>query len=118
MRTHHSFSWACTSGDHGVLRSACPGEGVVCAHGRSHSSWTHCAYVCRPTKGYGVRRDGQGSPVGEHITKEVQVVPGAIWPGTTSYIIQSLEKHIHCLEKNTQSDLYTITELQQRNTRL
>ena len=50
--------------------------------------------------------------------KKFKYVPGAIWPGTTSYFIQSLEKHIYCLEKNTQSDLYTITELQQRNTRL
>ena len=57
-------------------------------------------------------------PSGNILPKRFRYVPGAIWPGTTSYIIQSLEKHIHCLEKNTQSDLYTITELQQRNTRL
>src|SRR4051812_42336903 len=57
-------------------------------------------------------------PSGNIIPKRFRYVPGAIWPGTTSYIIQSLEKHIRCLEKCTQWDLYTITELQQRNTRL
>ena len=57
-------------------------------------------------------------PSGNIWPKKFKYVPGAIWPGTTSYFIQSLEKHIYCLEKNTQSDLYTITELQQRNTRL
>src|ERR1041385_4092504 len=50
--------------------------------------------------------------------KKFKYVPGAIWPGTTTYFIQSLEKHIHDLENSTQSDLYTITELQQKNTEL
>src|ERR1041385_5618736 len=50
--------------------------------------------------------------------KKFKYVPGAIWPGTTTYFIQSLEKHIHSLEKDTQSDLYTIIELQLKNTKL
>src|ERR1041385_2397021 len=57
-------------------------------------------------------------PSGNIWPKKFTQVPGAIWPGTTSYFIQSLEKHIHCQEKDTQSDLYTIIELQQKNTRL
>src|SRR3954468_12475652 len=50
-------------------------------------------------------------PSGNIIPKRFRYVPGAIWLGTPSNIIQSLEK---C----TQSDLYTITKLQQKNTRL
>src|ERR1041385_3511339 len=50
--------------------------------------------------------------------KKFKYVPGAIWPGTTTYLIQSLEKHIHDLEKSTQLDLYTITELHQKITKL
>src|SRR4051812_16122866 len=57
-------------------------------------------------------------PSGNIIPKRFRYVPRAICPGTTCYIIQCLEKHIHCLEKCTQSDLYTITELQHKNTRL
>src|ERR1041384_7185448 len=57
-------------------------------------------------------------PSGNIWPKKFKYVPGAIWTGTTSYFIQSLEKHIHCLEKDTQSHLYTITELQQKNTKL
>ena len=57
-------------------------------------------------------------PSGNIWPKKFKHAPGAIWPGTTSYFIQSLEKHIHCQEKDTQSDLYTIIELQQKNTRL
>src|ERR1041385_7202031 len=57
-------------------------------------------------------------PSGNIWPKKFKYVSGAIWPGTTSYFIQILEKHIHFLEKDTQSDLYTITELQQKNTKL
>src|ERR1041385_4174089 len=57
-------------------------------------------------------------PSGNIWPKKFKFVPGDIWPGTTAYFIQSLEKHIHCLEKDTQSDLYTIIELQQKKTRL
>src|ERR1041385_5662813 len=57
-------------------------------------------------------------PSGNIWPKKFKRVPGAIWPSTTSYFIQSLEKHIHCHEKDIQSDLYTIIELQQKNTKL
>src|SRR3954463_14206602 len=50
--------------------------------------------------------------------KKFKFVPGTIWPGTLTYFIQSIEKHILNLECNTQSDLYTITELQQKNNKL
>src|SRR3954469_7484007 len=50
--------------------------------------------------------------------KKFKFVPGTIWPGTLTYFIQSLEKHILNLERITQSDLYTITELQRKNNKL
>ena len=50
--------------------------------------------------------------------KKFKFVPGTIWPGTLTYFVQSLEKHILNLERSTQSDLYTITKLQQKNNKL
>src|ERR1041385_5944705 len=50
-------------------------------------------------------------PTGNIWPKKFTRGPGAIWPGTTSYFILSLEKHIHCQEKDIQSDLYSIIEL-------
>src|SRR4051812_7655196 len=37
--------------------------------------------------------------------KKFKFVHGAIWSGTLTYFVQSQEKHILNLERNTQSDL-------------